>query len=108
MDVFRQALQHYSKGSNTRLVITFAALGGVDALVSFLYVYFIARYHQNNVLLGYLVPLVLLAVAVFFLIAGFRSRRGWEGLIFVVLAIFAFFAAVFSFLVTLILLAFVY
>ncbi|NUO82383.1 hypothetical protein HUU05_20095 [candidate division KSB1 bacterium] len=108
MNIFHQALQQYSQGSNTRLFATFAILGGLDALVSYLYVYFIARHQQDSFLLSYLVPLLLLVIAAGFLIAGLRSKRGWEGLIFVVLAIFGFFAAVLSFVVTLLLLTFVY
>ncbi len=108
MNVFRQALRQYSKGSNARLTGTFVSAGAVVAFVSFLYVYFIARYHQDNFLLSYLLPLLLLAFAVVLLLVGTRAKRGWEDLIFVVLALFAFFAAVISFVVTFVLLMFVY
>lgn len=108
MNVFRQALQEFSKGSNARIIWSLAVVGAVVAGLSFGYVYFIARHHQQNFLLAYLVPLLLLAAAGCFLIAGYRSKRGWEGLILVVLALFTFFAAVISFVVTLILLIFVY
>lgn len=108
MNVFQQALQQYAKGSNTRLIGTFIALGALDGLVTFVYVYFIARHHQENFLLSYLLPLVLLLLGIIFLLIGVRSKGDWTGLIYVVLALFALFAAAMSFVVTWLLLTLVY
>ncbi len=108
MNVFQQALQQYAKGSNARLVGTFVALGAIDGLVSFAYVHFIAQHHQENFLLSYLLPLALLTLGLVFLLVGVRSKGDWTGLIYVVLALFALFASAMSFIVTWLLLAFVY
>lgn len=108
MNLFQQALQQYAKGSNTRLVTTLLALGVIDGLVTFAYVYLIARHQQASFALSYLVPLILLALGLIFLIVGVRSKSDWTGLIYVVLALFALFASAVSFIVTWLLLAFVY
>jgi hypothetical protein len=51
---------------------------------------------------------LLLALGIVFFIVGARSKGEWEGLIYVVLALFALFASAVSFIVTWLLLAFVY
>lgn len=108
MNVFQQALAQYAKGSNTRIVNTFIALGAIDGLATFGYVFFIGRHHQQNFLLSYLLPLVLLVLGLVFLLIGVRAKGDWTGLIYVVLALFTLFASAMSFIVTLLLLAVVY
>ncbi|MEK7728369.1 MAG: hypothetical protein AAB354_08125 [candidate division KSB1 bacterium] len=108
MNVLRQALQEYSARSRAGVPSSFVVAGAVVGLITFLYVYFIARHHQQNFLLSYLLPLALLAFGLVFFLIGVRSKGGWEGLIYVVLALFALFAAAIGFVVTWLLLAFVY
>jgi len=101
---FRQSLQHYAKGSNTSLLVMFTVVGLIAAGLTFLYVYFIARQHQDNLFVGYLLPLFLLAAGIAFGIMA-RSKRGdWSAIAYAVLAVFFIFGALVSFVVTLILL----
>lgn len=104
---FRQSLQHYAKGSNSSLVVMFSVVGLIAAGLTLLYVYFVARQHRDNVLICYLAPLLMLVGGVTFGIIA-RSKRGdWAAIGFAVLAVFLLFGALISFVVTLILLAFV-
>jgi EamA domain-containing membrane protein RarD len=105
---FRQSLQHYAKGSNTNLVVMFTVVGLIAAGLTFLYVYFVARHHQDNFFLAYLLPLFFLADGITFGIIA-RSKRGdWSAIAYAVLAVFFIFGALVSFVVTLILLLLVY
>jgi len=105
---FRQSLQHYAKGLNTSLAVMFTVVGLIAAGLSFLYVYFVARHHQDNTFICYLAPLLMFVIGVTFgLIA--RSKRGdWSAIAYAVLAVFFIFGALISFVVTLILLLLVY
>ena len=107
-NIFRQSLQHYSKGSNANVIIMFSVVALIAAGLAFLYVYFIARHHQDNILVGYFMPLLLLAGGIWFIIVA-RSKRGdWSAIAYAILAVFFLLGAIISFLVTLILLLFVY
>jgi hypothetical protein len=107
-NIFRQSLQHYSKGSNTNVIIMFIVVVLIAAGLTFLYVYFIARHHQDNILVSYLMPLFLLAGGIWFVIVA-RSKRGdWSAIAYAILAVFFMLGAIISFLVTLLLLLFVY
>lgn len=107
-NIFRQSIQHYSKGSNTNIIIMFIVAALIAAGLTFLYVYFIARHHQDNILVGYLSPLLLLAGGVTFIFIA-RSKSGdWSAIAYAFLAVFFLFGAIISFLVTLILLLWVY
>jgi EamA domain-containing membrane protein RarD len=107
-NIFRQSIQHYSKGSNANVVIMFSVVALIAAGLTFLYVYFIARHHQDNLLFSYLMPLLLLAGGVTFIFIA-RSKRGdWSAIAYAFLAVFFLFGAIISFLVTLILLLWVY
>lgn len=108
MNVIQQALQQYAKGSNSRVALAFFIADGVGAVLTFLYVHFFARHHQDSFLLSYLAPLLLLALAAALFFAGTRAKRGWADLIYIVLALFVFSAAITSFAVTFVLLKFVY
>jgi uncharacterized membrane protein len=104
LNVFRQSLQHYAKGSNTSLAVMFTVAGLIAAGLAFLYVYFIARHHQDDLLVSYLLPLLLLAGGIAFGIVA-RSKRGdWSAIAYAVLAVFFIFGAIVSFLITLLLL----
>lgn len=107
-NIFRQALQHYSKGSNTNVIIMFSAVVLMAAGLTFLYVFFVGRNHQDNILLSYLMPVLLLAGGIGFVIVA-RSKRGdWSAIAYAILAVFFLLGAIISFLVTLILLLWVY
>ena len=108
MNIIQQAMQQYAKGSNSRVAVAFIIADGIGALLTFLYVHFFGRHQQENFLLSYLAPLLLLVLAAALFFAGTRAKRGWEDLIYVVLALFVFSAAVTSFAVTFVLLKFVY
>jgi len=106
--VFRQSLQHYAKGSNTNLVVMFAVAGLIAAGLTFLYVYFIARHHQDHLLVSYLMPVFLFVDGVAFAIVA-RSKRGdWSAIAYAVLAVFFIYGAIISFFVTLLLLLCIY
>jgi EamA domain-containing membrane protein RarD len=107
-NIFRQAIQHYSKGSNANVIIMFSVVVLIAAGLTFLYVYFIARHHQDNILVSYLMPLLLLAGGIWFIFVA-RSKRGdWSAIAYAILAVFFLFGAIVSFLVTLLLLLFIY
>lgn len=108
MNVFQQALQEYAQGSNSRVAIAFIVADGVGALFSFFYVLFFGRNYQEIFWVGYFVPLLLLVFAAGFFLAGKLAKQGWEGLIYIVIAVFIFSAAVTSFVVTFVLLKFVF
>ncbi|MCG3121480.1 MAG: hypothetical protein ALAOOOJD_04598 [bacterium] len=101
---FRESLQHYAKGSNTSLLMMFMAVGLLAAGLTFLYVYFFARHHQDNTLVCYLAPLLMFILGVGFgLIA--RSKRGdWAAIGYAVLAVFFILGSLISWVVTFILL----
>jgi EamA domain-containing membrane protein RarD len=108
MNIFRQAITHYSKGSNTNVIIMFSVVALIAAGLTFLYVYLIGRHHQDNLLVGYLMPLLLLAGGIGFVFVA-RSKRGdWSAIAYAILAVFFLLGAIISFLVTLILLLWVY
>lgn len=107
-NIFQQAIRHYSKGSNTQIVLMFGVVALIAAGLTFLYVYFVGRHHQDNLLVGYLMPLLLLAGGIGFVIAARRAKDGWSGIALAIFAVFLIFGAVVSLLVTLILLIFVY
>lgn len=105
---FRQAILYYSKGSNANIVAMFILVALLACGLTFLYVYFIARHHQDNIFAGYLMPLLMLAGGIWFILVA-RSKRGdWSAIAFAILAVFSLFGAVISFLMTLILLLWVY
>jgi EamA domain-containing membrane protein RarD len=105
---FRQSLQHYAKGSNTSLLVMFTVVGLIAAGLTFLYVYFVARHHQDNLFIGYLLPLFFLAAGITFGVIA-RSKRGdWSAIAYAVLAVFFIFSALISLVVTLILLLWIY
>jgi len=105
---FRQSLQHYAKGSNTSLVAMFSVVGLIAAGLTFLYVYFVARHHQDHAFICYLAPLSMLVIGVAFGVIA-RSKRGdWAAIGYAVLAVFFLFGALLSFVVTLVLLVFIY
>lgn len=101
---FRQSLQHYAKGSNTSVLMMFTIVGLLAAALTFFYVYFFARHHQDNILIGYLAPLSMFGMGVVFGIIA-RSKRGdWAAIGYAVLAVFFIFGALSSLVVTVILL----
>ncbi len=105
---FRQSLQHYAKGSNTSLLVMFTIVGLIAAGLTFLYVYFIARHHQDNTFIGYLSPLLMFVIGAAFGIMA-RSKRGdWAAIGYAVLAVFFIFGSLISLVVTLVLLLWVY
>jgi cytochrome bd-type quinol oxidase subunit 2 len=105
---FRQSLQHYAKGSNTSVLVMFTIVGLIAAALTFLYVYFFARHHQDNTFMCYLAPLLMFVIGVTFGIIA-RSKRGdWAAIGYAVLAVFFIFGALVGFVVTLILLLLVY
>jgi cytochrome bd-type quinol oxidase subunit 2 len=103
-NIFLQSLQQYAKGSNTNIVLMFTVVGLIVAGLTFLYVYFVARHHQNNLFISYLLPLFLLADSLAFGLIARRKRGDWSAIAFAVLAVFFIFGALVSFLVTLLLL----
>jgi hypothetical protein len=107
-NIFRQSIQHYSKGSNANVIIMFGVVVLIAAGLTFLYVFFVGRNHQDNILVSYLLPLLLLAAGIWFIIVA-RSKRGdWSAIAYAILAVFFLFGAIISFLVTLILLLWIY
>ena len=107
-NVFRQSIQHYSKGSNANVVIMFSVVALIAAGLTFLYVFFIARNHQDNILISYLMPLFLLGGGIWFIFVARSNRGDWSAIAYAILAVFFLLGAIVSFLVTLILLLFVY
>ena len=107
-NIFRQSIQHYSKGSNANVVIMFIVVALIAAGLTFLYVFFVGRNHQDNILVSYLMPLLLLAGGIWFIIVA-RSKGGdWSAIAYAILAVFFLLGAIISFLVTLILLLWIY
>jgi hypothetical protein len=108
MNIFRQSIQHYSKGSNASVILMFSVVALIALGLTFLYVIFVGRHHQDNLLVSYLMPLLLLAGGIGFMIVALKNKGDWSAIAFAVLAVFFLFGAVISFLLTLILLLFVY
>jgi cytochrome bd-type quinol oxidase subunit 2 len=107
-DILRRSIQHYSKGSNANVIIMFSVAALIAAGLTFLYVYFVARHHQDNILVSYLAPLLLLAGGAWFVIVA-RSKRGdWSAIAYAILAVFFLFGAIVSLLITLLLLLLIY
>jgi len=107
-NIFRQSIQHYSKGANVNVMIMFSVVALIAAGLTFLYVFFVGRNHQDNILVSYLMPLLLLAGGIWFIIVA-RSKGGdWSAIAYAILAVFFLLGAIISFLVTLILLLWVY
>jgi peptidoglycan/LPS O-acetylase OafA/YrhL len=107
-NIFQRAIKHYSKGSNTQIILIFGIVALIAAGLTFLYVYFIGRHHQDNLFVGYLMPVLLLAGGIGFVIAARHARDDWSGIALAILALFLLFGAVISFLLALILLILVY
>jgi chromate transport protein ChrA len=103
-NIFLQSLRQYAKGSNTNIVLMFTVVGLIAAGLTFLYVYFVARHHQDNFFISYLMPAFLLAAGIAFGFIARRKRGDWSAIAFAVLAVFFSFGAIISFLVTLLLL----
>jgi len=105
---FRQSLQNYAKGSNTSLAVTFTVVGLIAAGLSFLYVYFVARHHQDNTFICYLAPLLMFVIGVTFGVIA-RSKRGdWAAIGYAVLAVFFILGSLIGLVVTLVLLWWIY
>ncbi len=86
----------------------FTVVGLIAAGLTFLYVYFAARHHQDNIFICYLAPLLMFVIGVAFGVIA-RSKRGdWAAIAYAVLAVFFIFGSLISLVVTLILLLLVY
>jgi hypothetical protein len=108
MNIFRQSIQHYSKGSNTNVIIMFSVVALIAAGLTFLYVFFIGRHHQDDLLMSYLIPLLLLAGGAGFMAVALKNKGDWSAIAYAVLAVFFLFGAIISLIITLVLLLWVY
>ena len=107
-NIFRQSIQHYSKGSNANVIIMFSVVALIAAGLTFLYVFFFGRHHQDNLLVSYLMPVLLLAGGIGFMIVALKNKGDWSAIAYAVLAVFFLFGAIVSFLLTLVFLLFIY
>lgn len=102
MNIIRQALKKYSDDSNTRLILIFAIVGLVAAGLSVLFYFLVGQNHPGTVL-AYLLPLIFLVLGVAAIIVARLIDDPYAGLGYIALALFLLFAALASFIVTLIL-----
>jgi cytochrome c oxidase assembly factor CtaG len=107
MNIFRQALQDYAKKSDVNLAGVFALVAALASGLTILYVLLFGRYHADNLWLRYLAPLVLLAAGLVFVYIARSIPDPWARLGYAIMAIFLLFGAIASFIVTLLLFAFI-
>lgn len=103
MNTFQEALRHYAKGSNARLIGIFVLVAGLAAVLTFAYVFFIGRQH-DSLLLSCLLPLLMLLAGGIFIYLARSAKDGFAGIAYAILAIILLFGALVSFLVTLLVL----
>ncbi|MDZ7268458.1 MAG: hypothetical protein ONB48_12050 [candidate division KSB1 bacterium] len=108
MNVFQAALRLHAKGSDARLAGIFAAVAAAAVFLTLLYVHFIGRHFQDRWLLTYLMPLVLLAGGLVFVLLARSAKDGYAGLAYALMAIFLLFGTLVSFLTTLLMMLWVY
>ncbi len=107
MNVFRQALHDYAKKSDVNIVGLFAIVAALASGLTVLYVFLFGRQHADNLWLRYLAPLVLLAAGLVFVYLARSIPDQWARLGYAIMAIFLLFGAIVSFIVTLLLFAFI-
>ncbi|MEK7728368.1 MAG: hypothetical protein AAB354_08120 [candidate division KSB1 bacterium] len=107
MNVFRQALNDYAKKSDVNIVGLFAIVAALASGLTLLYVLLFGRHHADNLWLRYLAPLVLLAAGLVFVYIARSIPDQWARLGYAIMAIFLIFGAIISFIVTLLLFAFI-
>jgi len=107
MNIFRQALDDYAKKSNVNIVGIFLIAAALATGLTILYVQLFGRHHAGNLWLRYLAPLVLLAAGLVFVYIARSIPDQWARLGYAIMAIFLIFGAIVSFIVTLLLFAFI-
>lgn len=108
MNVFRQALHDYARKKDVNLVGIFIIVASMAAGLTILYVQLFGRHHADNPWLRYLAPLLLFLVGMIFVIIARSIPDQWARLGYAILAIFLIFGALVSFIVTLLLFAFLF
>lgn len=107
MNVFRQALHDYARKSNVNIAGVFLIAAALASGLTILYVFLFGRNHADNLWLRYLAPLVLLVAGLVFVFIARSIPDQWARIGYAVMAIFLVFGAIVSFVVTLLLFAFV-
>ena len=106
IDPFPQAFRHYFRSSsNTQIILVFAGVGAVAALLTYMYVYFIGR-HSDRLLLRYFMSVLFFAGGIVFFIIARNAKDGFAGLAYAIFAFFLLYSMVVSLVVTIILFAF--
>lgn len=108
MNIFRQALHDYARKKDVNLAGVFLIVAALASGLTILYVQLFGRHHADNLWLRYLAPLVLLAAGLVFVYIARSIPDQWARLGYAIMAIFLIFGALVSFIVTLLLFAFLF
>lgn len=103
MTIFQEALRHYARGSNERLIGIFALVGVSAVVLTFAYVLLIGRRH-DSIWLSLVMPALMLIAGGILVPLARSSKDGFTGIAYAIRAIVLLSGSIISLLVTLVLL----